>query len=157
MNYSSDILKGFSRIKRAMCDFPNHWLAVYFRECADAHMLKDDYQQITLTPSCRPPSFDEGKHKSLNRQHESNIKIQRVNTQYNKELLAKDVEHGAPEDLSINLSIKQMLPSNASIFTAEFKAMDLALDSISENNDDHFIIFSDSLAVLFSLHNKKNG
>ena len=34
-------------------------------------------------------------HKSLNRQHEKNIKIQPVNTQYNKELLAKDVEPGA--------------------------------------------------------------
>ena len=51
MNYSSEILKGFSRIQRAMCDFPNHWLAVYFRECAYAQMLKDDHQQITLTPS----------------------------------------------------------------------------------------------------------
>ena len=54
-----------------------------------------------------------------------------------------------------NLSIKQWLPSNASIFTAEVKTIDLALDSISESDDDHFIIFSDSLSVLFSLHNKK--
>ena len=47
------------------------------------------------------------------------------------------------------------LPSNASIFTAEVTAIDLALDTIAESDDDHFIIFSDSLSVLLSLHNKK--
>ena len=55
-NYSSDILKGFSRIQRATCDFPNHWLVVYFRECAYAHMLKDDHHQMTLTPSVPGPT-----------------------------------------------------------------------------------------------------
>ena len=54
-----------------------------------------------------------------------------------------------------NISIKQRLPSNASIFTAEIKAIDLALDAIAESEDDHFIIFSDSLSVLLSLENKK--
>ena len=54
-----------------------------------------------------------------------------------------------------NISIKQRLPSNASIFTAEIKAIDLALDAIAESDDDHFIIFSDSLSVLLSLVNKK--
>ena len=43
------------------------------------------------------------------------------------------------------ISIKQRLPSNASIFTAEVKAIDLALDAITESEDDHFIILSDSL------------
>ena len=54
-----------------------------------------------------------------------------------------------------NFSIKQRLPSNASIFTAEATAIDLALDAITESDDDHFIIFSDSLSVLLSLKNKK--
>ena len=54
-----------------------------------------------------------------------------------------------------NESNKQRLPSNASIFTAEVKAIDLALDAIAESDDYHFIIFSDSLSVLLSLHNKK--
>ena len=54
-----------------------------------------------------------------------------------------------------NLSIKQRLPSNASIFTAEVTAIDLALDTMAESDDDHFMIFSDSLSVLLSLHNKK--
>ena len=41
------------------------------------------------------------------------------------------------------VSIKQKLPSNASIFTAEATAVDLALDIIEEIDDDNFIIFSD--------------
>ena len=53
------------------------------------------------------------------------------------------------------ISIKRRLPNNASIFTAEIKAIDLALDAIAESEDDHFIIFSDSLSVLLSLENKK--
>ena len=48
-----------------------------------------------------------------------------------------------------------MLPSNASIFTTEITAIDLALDVVSESEDDYFIIFSDSLSVLLSLHNMK--
>ena len=54
-----------------------------------------------------------------------------------------------------NISIKRSLPNNASIFTAEIKAIELALDAIAESEDDHFIIFSDSLSVLLSLENKK--
>ena len=48
-----------------------------------------------------------------------------------------------------NLTIKQRLPSNASIFTAEITAIDLALDVVCESEDDYFF-FSDSLS---SLHN----
>ena len=51
--------------------------------------------------------------------------------------------------------LKQRLPDNASIFTAELKAIDLALDAVSESEDREFIIFSDSLSVLLSLKNKK--
>ena len=54
-----------------------------------------------------------------------------------------------------NLPIKQRLPRNASIFTAEVTAIDLALDTIAESDNDHLIILSDSLSVLLSLHNKK--
>ena len=46
------------------------------------------------------------------------------------------------------LSIQQRLPSNASIFTPEVTAIDLALYTITESDDDHFIIFPDSLSVL---------
>ena len=55
----------------------------------------------------------------------------------------------------LTISNKQRLPSNASIFIAEATAIDLALDTITESGDDHFIIFSDSLSVLLSLHNRK--
>ena len=41
------------------------------------------------------------------------------------------------------------------IFTAEVTAIDLAVDTIAESDDDHFIIFSDSISVLLSLHSKK--
>ena len=44
-----------------------------------------------------------------------------------------------------NLSIKQTLPGNTSIFTADVTNIDLALDTIAESDDGHFIIFSDSL------------
>ena len=54
-----------------------------------------------------------------------------------------------------NLTIKQRLTSNASIFTTEITAIDLALDVVSESENDYFIIFSDSLSVLLSLHNMK--
>ena len=47
-----------------------------------------------------------------------------------------------------NVSIKQRLPSNASIFTAEVTAIDLSLDAITGSDGDHFILFSDSLSVL---------
>ena len=47
--------------------------------------------------------------------------------------------------------IKQRLPSNGSTFTAEVTAIDLALDIIAESDDDHFIIFSDSLSVILSV------
>ena len=44
-----------------------------------------------------------------------------------------------------NMYFKQRLPSNASIYTAEVTEIDLALDAISESEDDYFIILSDSL------------
>ena len=51
--------------------------------------------------------------------------------------------------------IKQRLPRNASIFTAEDTAIDLALDTITESENDHFIIISYSPLVFLSLHNRK--
>ena len=43
----------------------------------------------------------------------------------------------------------------SSIFTAEVYAIDLALNIISRDKHNKFIIFSDSLSVLTSLENKK--
>ena len=64
---------------------------------------------------------------------------------------SKDNERVGCGTIIDNSSFKQRLPSNASIFTAEVTA----LDAITESDDDHFIIFSDSLSVLLSLHNMK--
>ncbi|MES9994020.1 MAG: reverse transcriptase domain-containing protein, partial [Candidatus Thiodiazotropha sp.] len=45
------------------------------------------------------------------------------------------------------------LPNGSSIFSAEAKAIDLALNQISVQENNRFIIFSDSLSVLSSLKN----
>ena len=45
------------------------------------------------------------------------------------------------------------LPEKASIFTAEVKAIDLALSYISQHKHNDFIIFSDSLSVLIAIKN----
>ena len=49
---------------------------------------------------------------------------------------------------------KCRLPDNASIFSAEIKAVDLALGHIEQSRSSDFTIFSDSLFVLQSLHNR---
>jgi hypothetical protein len=46
------------------------------------------------------------------------------------------------------------LPDNASIFTAEAKAIHLSLSYIEQHTHDIFVIFSDSLSVLISIKNK---
>ena len=49
---------------------------------------------------------------------------------------------------------KCRLPDSASIFSAEIKAVNLPLDHIEQSRNTDFIIFSDSLSVLQSLHNR---
>ena len=47
----------------------------------------------------------------------------------------------------------QRIPDDSSIFTADAKAIDLALDSISTcDANNKFIIFSDSLSVLKAIN-----
>ena len=48
---------------------------------------------------------------------------------------------------------RKRLPDNSSIFSAEVRAIDLALNYISSHNGSNYIIFSDSLSVLQSLRN----
>ena len=50
---------------------------------------------------------------------------------------------------------KKALPMESSIFTAEVCAIVLALNIISRDKHNKFIIYSDSLTVLTSLENKK--
>ena len=47
------------------------------------------------------------------------------------------------------------LPDKCSIFSAELRAIDLALDHIENSEHQHFIIFSDSLSSLQALENQK--
>ena len=47
------------------------------------------------------------------------------------------------------------MPDSASIFSAEIKVIDLALDHIEQSRNLDFIIFSDSISVLESLHNRQ--
>ena len=47
------------------------------------------------------------------------------------------------------------MPMKSFIFTVEVCAIDLALNIISRDKHNKFIIFSDSLSVLISLRNKK--
>ena len=55
--------------------------------------------------------------------------------------------------LSDNHSNMQRIPDDSSIFTAEAKAVDLALDYISTcDANNKFIIFSDSLSVLKAMN-----
>ena len=54
--------------------------------------------------------------------------------------------------VSDNFSETMQIPDGSSIFTAEAKAIDLALDLIADSETSNkFVIFSDSLSVLKSL------
>ena len=56
-------------------------------------------------------------------------------------------------DISDNHSNMQRIPDDSSIFTAEAKAVDLALDFISTcDANNKFIIFPDSLSVLKAMN-----
>ena len=54
----------------------------------------------------------------------------------------------------IKEKIKKAVPTKSSIFTAEARTIDLAIDIISKSKQKKFIIFSDSLSVVQSLRNK---
>ena len=51
--------------------------------------------------------------------------------------------------------LKKAHPIESSIFTAEARAIDLALNIILKSKHKKFMIFSDSLSVFLSLRNKK--
>ena len=54
-----------------------------------------------------------------------------------------------------NKTMKQSLPKEASIFTAEICAINLQLKIISNNKTKKFIIYSDSISVLHFIKNQK--
>ena len=68
---------------------------------------------------------------------------------------SKDGPKVAAACVSPRQSRKSRLPDNASIFSAESQAINMALDYIEEANLSKVIIFSDSLSVLQSINNSK--
>ena len=66
---------------------------------------------------------------------------------------SKQDEKVACAVISPNFTDSIRLPDNSSIFTAEAKAIDIALYHIRDQPEKQFIIYSDSLAVLRSLKN----
>ena len=60
---------------------------------------------------------------------------------------------GSNAVISPNFTDSIRLPDNSSIFTAEAKAIDIALYHIRDQPEPQFIIYSDSLSVLRSLKN----
>ena len=67
---------------------------------------------------------------------------------------SKDGDTAGSACVTLSDTYKCRLPDNASIFSAEIKAIDLALDHIAQSRSSDFIIFSDSLSVLQSIHNR---
>ena len=68
---------------------------------------------------------------------------------------SKDGPKVAAACVSRTQTRKCRLPDNASIFSAESQAINMALDYIEEANLSKVIIFSDSLSVLQSINNSK--
>jgi len=68
---------------------------------------------------------------------------------------SKDEEKAAAAFVSEKYIAKVRLPNGSSIFSAEIRAIDLALQYIASKRILNSIIFSDSLSVLQSLHNRK--
>ena len=68
---------------------------------------------------------------------------------------SKDGPNVASACVSQNHTRKCRLPDNASIFTAEIQAINMALDYIKDANLSKVLIFSDSLSVLQSINNCK--
>ena len=66
---------------------------------------------------------------------------------------SKQDEKVACAVISPNFTDSIRLPDNSSIFTAEAKAIDIALYHIRDQPEKQFIIYSDSLSVLRSLNN----
>ena len=64
---------------------------------------------------------------------------------------SKQNEKVACSVISPNFTDSISLPDNSSVFTAEAKAIDIALYHIRDQSEKQFIIYSDSLSVLKSL------
>ena len=57
----------------------------------------------------------------------------------------------------MEVKLKNALPNKSSVFLTEAKAIDLAFDLVVHSDSTRFIIFSDSLSSLQSLHKHKSA
>ena len=58
-------------------------------------------------------------------------------------------------DRDFTQSDQERLPDEGSVFTAEARAIEMALKKVEASHDNNFLIFSDSLSVLTALHSQK--
>ena len=106
-----------------------------------------------------PPKIIFDLHKNKKTEVESHIfknKFLEIKSNYKHYLSiytddSKQDEKVACSVISPNFTDSIRLPDNSSIFTAEAKAIDIALYHIRDQSEKQFIIYSDSLSVLKSL------
>ena len=106
-----------------------------------------------------PPKIILDLHKNKKSEVESHIfknEFLEIKSKYKHHLSiytdgSKQDEKVACSVISPNFTDSIRLPDNSSIFTAEAKAIDIALYHIRDQSEKQFIIYSDSLSVLKSL------
>ena len=106
-----------------------------------------------------PPKIILDLHKNKKSEVESHIfknEFLEIKSKYKHHLSiytdgSKQDEKVACSVISPNFTDRIRLPDNSSIFTAEAKAIDIALYHIRDQSEKQFIIYSDSLPVLKSL------
>ena len=103
-----------------------------------------------------PPKIILDLHKNKKTEVESHIfknEFLEIKSNYKHYLsiYKKQDEKVACSVISPNFTDSIRLPDNSSIFTAEAKAIDIALYHIRDQSEKQFIIYSDSLSVLKSL------
>ena len=106
-----------------------------------------------------PPKIILDLHKNKKSEVEAHIfknKFLEIKSKYKHHLSiytvgSKQDEKVACTGISPNFTDNIRLPDNSSIFTAEAKAIDIALYHIRDQSEKQFIIYSDSLSVLKSL------
>ena len=107
----------------------------------------------------KPPKIILDLHKNKKSEVESHIfknEFLEIKSKYKHHLSiytdgSKQDEKVACFVISPNFTDSIRLPDNNSIFTAEAKAIDIALYHIRDQSEKQFIIYSDSLSVLKSL------
>ena len=70
---------------------------------------------------------------------------------------SKDGENAASAAILDGELYQFLLPNNLSIFSAELKVIDLALNHIEQDVYWRYIIFTDSLSAMQALEGEKNG